>query len=383
MGAAAGLLEEGDLQLLSQTLRLACSVVTATPPAAAAPALAETVLPRVVRLSASSSVQGSALAALLAFLSLASRALPAAGGAAGDAFAFNTLLPAVLAAATAACTAAGSDAAAAAGLALPSAAKNSVRTAAKAVAALCAQAAPAHRDPVIATFITRGTSAPHAAGAAAGAEVSAAYLALQSLGEVGHAVDVLAVDPAAATKLGALLSGASGAVDPAILGATAEDVKAAAAFALGGVCVGSPATALPVLLSGLSASLAGSAAAAGAAAGAGAGGASAAASSAVSAAAGAANEGAYLYLAALRDVLLSHAPALRHGPDFSRHVPAVQPVLLSHAACGAAEEGIRNMGEWRAGAGAAPASIAWCWMLGRWLAWRPAACALRLVRQGG
>lgn len=343
LAGAAGLLEEGDLQLLNQALRLACSVATSMPPALAGPALADTVLPRALVLCGSSSVQGPSLASLLSLLAACVSRL-GSSGVAGGAFAFRRLLDAVMAAGQTAARAgsggaalggAGAGAAGAAGGvgAISTQAKSSIRTASKAAAALIANAPLAESGPVIAALLASSTGA-----AAASSPAASVILSLSAIGEAGRSVDVAAVDASAAAKLAALLTAAGDA------GGVSEDVKSAAASALGGVCVGSTAAALPVLLSTLSSTLTASAsgsAAGGAGSGSGAGTPGAATPGAVDAS-GAATDAAYQALSALRECLSAHAPAAPAGRDFRPYVSAVLPVLTAPAACGAVEEGVRN-----------------------------------------
>ncbi len=66
-------------------------------------------------------------------------------------------------------------------------------------------------------------------------------LSLYCLSEIGWLTDILSAHPTALTTVSSMFTNPS------------EDIKMAAAFALGGLCVGNPSTGLRMLLSSLDA----------------------------------------------------------------------------------------------------------------------------------
>jgi hypothetical protein len=169
--------------------------------------------------------------------------------------------------------------------------KQAVANVGRGLACLCIYAPDAARQATVESLL--GDLQPAASGSSGG-DVSRT-LALLTLGELGQHKD---------------LSGVAGLQPLVLLGfeSPSEETKSAAAFCLGGLAVGAMATSLPPILDALLTS----------------------------------PKHPYLLLAALKEVIATHAhPAAGPPRDFSRYLASVLVPLLKH--CRSPEEGVRNM----------------------------------------
>ncbi|KAF0689987.1 Aste57867_18631 [Aphanomyces stellatus] len=246
---AAGLISETDLQLSQLALTLVLHTIQASPAAAHDSALTTKALPNALALAASALLQGQALDALFAFLGHLVTV---------DNHGFESLFNELY------------------GTPRPDATKHALHNVARCVAAICVKSAPASQKQAFDLFVRD----------IGGAEKK--HVALFCLGEFGRQINVEALGDVRALVLGCFQSGSS------------EEVKHAAAFALGSVCVGNMTLYLPTILDELT-------------------------------------KGAHVYLllSALKEVLSSKNTLV------GQYVSAVLPVLKTH--CESDEEGVRNM----------------------------------------
>lgn len=261
LSEVAALVSDADLHLSHLALRLVRSVLATSP--AAAPTVQSQVLPKALALAVSPVLQGHALKSLMAFYEELVKT-----GAAG--LGFEQLLAALLEPITNRST----------GVELP---KQSIANTARCIAVLCVHAPAGPRDNTIARFVAEVRQPTSS-------ELQK-HVALLSLGEVGHQMDLSQHADLQTVILSSFESGS-------------EEVKAAAAYALGNIAVGNMTVYLPVLVQAL-----------------GAGG----------------NE--YLLLSALKEVIAAHT--CQAELDFTPHVESVLPILFAH--CESPEEGVRNM----------------------------------------
>lgn len=293
---------DSDLHLTQLAFDVAVATVTALPPASSSQIVSDTVLRRGVELSTSPLLQGAALASLLSLLR---------EGVSNGAFSPSSLLAAVVSASS------------------PGLNRASLTTAAKCIAVILASMPQSDSNPLVAAFIGDATTAT--GGLPGPGQGSHPLLSRLVVSEVGRYVDVLtAID---ASTLSALLEtlkltvagvptaaqGAAGAgAGMASPSTGADDLRIAAALALGGVVAGSMAQGLPGLLSAIQ-------------------------TASTSAAGGATSPDPYVLLQSMREVLQRHHPITPGGPDMKLHVPAVMSLLLSPALLASAEEGLRNI----------------------------------------
>jgi len=267
---SARMVNDSDMQLSHQALQLASSVLMHSPTWAD---LLADVRDAAIELSASSLLQGQTLSSLLSFFDALS-AVPAAMDTMGETFSglIARLFKRVHV---------GSDTRGGAG------AKHSVTNVARCAAVLTVNATATARDAAVDQLL-----ADVQATLSGGGDVEQAFLAATCLGEIGRRVDLVAShgDGLFSTLLSASDSGA-------------EDVKTAAAFALGGVCVGNMEAGLPVLQRELESGA----------------------------------HSTYLLLSALREVLSQHGT----GFDVTPFGGSVMPILTAH--CSHEDEGVRNM----------------------------------------
>jgi len=260
---SAKMIGDNDLQLSHQALQLARSVLENRP--RWAKRLTD-VRDAAIELSASTLLQGQALTSLLGFF----EALSSGEALDGMGESFESLLGQLFKRIHD-----GGD-----GAARGAGAKHSVTNVARCAAVLTVRAESGARDAAVARLLSD----------AAGDEEQA-YLALTCIGEIGRRVDL-------ASGHGDLFRTLLSACDDG-----AEDVKTAAAFALGGVCVGNMEAGLPLLASELESG----------------------------------SHSTYLLLSALREVLSQHGRAF----DVTPYGGTVMPLLTAH--CNHEDEGVRNM----------------------------------------
>lgn len=303
-------LSDGDLQLTRVALDTASELLGLRNEGLVA-ALASTILPRALSLASSPVMQGAAQASLQRFFLTA---ITAKLGGISPAFSFDAVLGGVLNS-VAGRVGGALTVSAAAGSAL----QRSCQLAARCAAVICAAPVAPVESVRAATlaFLQEGTGAAPTRGPAFRA------LALYSLGEVGRHVDVPAllaapVPPAAGAKrrksAGAIAVPPVPAALIAVFTDPAEDLRSAAAIALGGVAAGSPKEALPAVLLALQD----------------------AAASASAHGGGGGVEHVYLLMTALREVLLRHTAA------DAALAQALLPALLSPAVVASPDEGIRG-----------------------------------------
>lgn len=301
-------LSDGDLQLARVSLDAATTLLSLRSDAIAS-ALETTVLPRALALSSSPVVQGAAQTALLRFFQASAAANL---GSVAPGFGFEAMLGGLLdsvsahAAATATATASSG-----------SAMQRSCQNAARCVAVLCSDTA-APPDAVRAAalrFLQEGT------GSLPTRVPAFRALALYALGEVGRHIDIpvlLAAPPPPAAGAKRRKSDGTAALPVpgalmAIFGDASEDLRSAAAVALGGVAVGSPELGLPAVLGALLE----------------------AATAAQGGAGGGGSERVYLLMTAIREVLVRRSAG-------AVLVQALLPTLLSPAIAASPDEGIRG-----------------------------------------
>lgn len=283
---ASCMVDEADLQLSHLALLLATAVIKKHPKAA--DLLGENVLPRALALSCSPLLQADALASLQHFF----KELVSLGAPGLD---YNTLMASLLALrhthahSHAASVSSPGDAPAD----MSTYGKQASFNVARIAGVLCVSAPAADQQVTVDRLLLQlRADAPETQ-----------LLALLTLGEIGWQADVPSSHPSALPSVAALLG-----VGPSagVAGSASEDVRLAAAIALGGLCVGNMAVGLPALLAFL-----------------------------------AAGSSTYLLFTSLKEVLGRHQPLTPTGRDFSGYVEAVLPILSAH--CDAAEEGVRNM----------------------------------------
>ena len=301
-------LSDGDLQLARVSLDTATTLLGLRSDAIAS-ALETTVLPRALALASSPVVQGAAQTALLRFFEASAAAKL---GSVAPGFGFEAMLGGLLDSVSAHAAATATTAAS-----TGSAMQRSCQNAARCVAVLCADSA-APPDAVRAAalrFLQEGTGSLPTRGPAFRA------LALYALGEVGRHIDIPVLlaappPPAAGAKRrksdGTAALPVSGAL-MAIFGDASEDLRSAAAVALGGVAVGSPELGLPAVLGALLE----------------------AATAAQGGAGGGGSERVYLLMTAIRELLVRRSAG-------AVLVQALLPTLLSPAIAASPDEGIRG-----------------------------------------
>jgi hypothetical protein len=271
------MVSDSDLILAQQAIGAADGLVSVAPPKVSAQVLSSTgFASALIALSTSHVLHGATLHSVAEFLPKAAQV----GVDAHDAsLSFITLAEAISAQVSAAASSSSSSSSAAAASSSSSSAavgagsgavsKQSLSNAARCIAALLAAAGASVRDKEAHAFLKAATTPSTG--------FSERLLALYALGELGGAgANVLASESTALVTVSALFE-ETGA-------GSSEDVKSAAAAAVGGIVTGSTATGMPWLLSSLSA---------------------------------VSGQSKYLLLAALKGVISRHAPASPTGPSFS------------------------------------------------------------------
>ncbi|RLO07596.1 hypothetical protein DYB28_000406 [Aphanomyces astaci] len=250
---AAALISDTDLQLSTLALTLVLRTVEASPAVAQDPALLTKALPNALSLAASALLQGQTLDALFAFL----------GHLVAD-HGFDRLFDQLYSTPR------------------PDATKHALHNVARCVAAICVKAPVASQKKAFDLFVQD----------IGGSDVEQTHVALFCLGEFGRVTNVASFGDVRALILGCFQTGK-----------TSEEVKHAAAFALGSVCVGNMSVYLPTILDELTH-----------------------------------DSGAHVYLllSALKEVL-----STKKTDVVNQYVSAVLPVLNKH--CESDEEGVRNM----------------------------------------
>lgn len=215
---SARMINEGDMQLSHQALRLASNVLAHQQGWAD---LLTDVRDAAVELSASSMLQGQALTSLLEFF----EALSPEAAMAGMGETFDGLLRRLFKRVHSV-----GD-----GATRGSGTKHAVTNVARCAAVLTVNATPAARNTAVSQLFSDVASALSGSG-----DDEQAFLALTCVGEIGRRVDLTdAIGESVFTDLLAACDGGT------------EDVKSAAALAFGGVCVGNMDAGLPVLQSEL------------------------------------------------------------------------------------------------------------------------------------
>ncbi|OQR95878.1 Cullin-associated NEDD8-dissociated protein, partial [Thraustotheca clavata] len=245
----SALISDTDLQLSQLSLTLVSSILTSAPSTASDAAVVTKALPNALLLSSSALLHGPALEALFVLL----RKLVAM-----ESHGFESLFQALYS----------TD--------RPDASKHALHNVARCIAAISLQAEAILQKKAFETWVqsissTNGTK----------------HLALFCLGEFGRKTDIQVFGDIR----GLILDNFS---------SQSEEVKHAAAFALGSICVGNMTSFLPTILDELKK-----------------------------------NMHTYLLLSALKEVLGCKSP------DLKAYVSTIVPVLHSH--CEAEEEGVRNM----------------------------------------
>ncbi|OQR84838.1 Cullin-associated NEDD8-dissociated protein [Achlya hypogyna] len=246
---ASALISDSDLQLSQLSLTLVSAILEASPASASDAAVVTKALPNALALSSSALLQGPALEALFVLLRQLVRM---------DGHGFEALFQALYAADR------------------PDASKHALHNVARCLAAITLQTSAALQKQAYETWVA-GISSP-------GAQK---HLALFCVGEFGRKTDIQPFGDAREIILSNFAS-------------QSEEVKHAAAFALGSVCVGNMNSYLPTILAELQK-----------------------------------GKHTYLLLSALKEVLGCKSP------DLKAYVATVVPVL--HAHCETDEEGVRNM----------------------------------------
>lgn len=278
---AATMISDADLSLADRALHAATAMTRMVPQATSAAVLTGTpLLAQAVALAGSPVLHGHALSALTAFLPAAAAC---ASKSADDALAANNIVTAIAAPLTSADALPGSAAAAAASSSSSAAAaagasssgtrvaKQAIANAARCIASLVASGGAASTAEEVRAFTADAT--------ASGTGHANRLLALFALGELGGGgADILAIEAGALDAVAALFDDTSAGVT--------EDVKSAAAAAIGGIVTGSPSKGMPWLKAAL---------------------------------AGATSRPKYLLLAALKAVLGRHAPFTTGGASFAAH----------------------------------------------------------------
>ncbi|ETV95460.1 hypothetical protein H310_10940 [Aphanomyces invadans] len=250
---AAGLISDSDLQLSTLALTFVLRTVQASPSVAQDAALLTKALPNALALAASALLQGQTLDALFAFL-----------GHLVSVHGFDQLFNELYTTPR------------------PDATKHALHNVARCVAAICAKAPVQSQKKAFDLFVQD----------IGGTDVSQTHVALFCLGEFGRHTNVASFGDVRALILGCFQTGKA-----------SEEVKHAAAFALGSVCVGNMSVYLPTILDELSKD---------------------------------SGVHVYLLLSALKEVL-----STKNTDVVNQYVSAVLPVLNKH--CESDEEGVRNM----------------------------------------
>ncbi|KAG9412449.1 Cullin-associated NEDD8-dissociated protein 1 [Aphanomyces cochlioides] len=248
---AAGLISDSDLQLSQLALNLVLHTIEASPAVGQDAALTTKALPNALILAASPLLQGQALEALFSFFGQLVTM---------DHHGFDSLFHELYDASR------------------PDATKHALHNVARCVAAICVKSSAASQKKAFDLFVKDISSG----------DVAKKHVALFCLGEFGRQTNIESLGDVRALILGCFQSGVS------------EEVKQAAAFALGSVCIGNMNVYLPTILEELT-------------------------------------KGAHVYLllSALKEVLSSKNTLL------GQYVSAILPVLNTH--CESEEEGVRNM----------------------------------------
>ncbi|DBA02475.1 TPA: hypothetical protein N0F65_008689 [Lagenidium giganteum] len=255
---AAVLVVDSDLQLCKLAISLVSHILEVCPGVASQDSLLQRVLPNALELCRSAMLQGPTLDALKGFLAQLTR-LNAPQSDFNHLFNSLTSIPADLP-------------------------KHSLLNSARCIAAICSATANDNRQMAFSKFVSE-ISTP--------TSEKNKVLALYCLGEFGREMDLTSFPD----------------VKPIILScfsATEEEVKSAAAYALGSICVGNVANYLETIIQKLEQGE---------------------------------ETNSYLLLSSLREVIIDHATSEKRG--FSPHVDRVIPVLrkLSERE----EEGVRNI----------------------------------------
>ena len=327
-------ISDGDLILTSAALELVLAVMKAYPAAAAAGALAGSVLPRILRLASSPVLQGGAAMLLQSVLSKAA----SMGDAASGPFALQSLVDGVLAGAKIALGGQSSSSSSAAAAAVPGAAGavGALSIAAKSLGSLLS-AAPVEASKPILTSLLQTAILPAGAPVHAGPLASftaapgsfadviapARILALRTLGEAGRYADVTSPSLLGPSLPSHLVSS---------FAAPSEDVRNAGAWALGCLAAGpghGPAAALTVIQEGLSSAASTASAAA----------ASSSSAADATAKAGSATESCYLYVSAIRSAVISASGVTS---SLAAHVPVLLTILSQPGVAASSDVGVRT-----------------------------------------
>lgn len=253
---ASTLVVDSDLQLCRTSIVLIANTLRVAPTIAATDALLEKALPQAIALCRSSMLQGPTLEALQALFAQLTT-LDTAGSSFQDLFTAFMASPSDLS-------------------------KHAMLNLARCVAAVCVATTDARRHVAFDTFV---------AAIASTSDEKRTVVALYALGEFGRQIHLNGYADVKATLLAHFAS-------------SGEEVKAAAAYALGSICVGNMAEYLDTIMQQL-------------------------------------EHGAnsYLLLSSLREVISDHAASPQHG--FTVYVDRVLPVLTKLSERD--EEGVRNM----------------------------------------
>ncbi|TYZ57995.1 hypothetical protein PybrP1_012915 [[Pythium] brassicae (nom. inval.)] len=263
---ASSLVVDSDLQLCRAGIVLVANTLRVAPGIASTDALLLKALPNALALCRSAMLQGATLEALKGLFAQLT-ALDAPGSSFADLF--GAFMGSSSASASSSSTATDLS-------------KHAVLNLARCVAAVCVASTEANQQRAFATFVDDIT----------GSAEKRCVVALYCLGEFGRQLRLDGFPDVKATVLRAFA-------------ADGEDVKAAAAYALGSMCVGNMAEYLETIMRALELGDATS----------------------------------YLLLSALREVIADHAASPQHG--FAAYVARVLPVLRALSA--REEEGVRNM----------------------------------------
>jgi cullin-associated NEDD8-dissociated protein 1 len=295
--SSPSLLSDSDLHLCHLAIAFLTTIVSTLPAPAAASLVTEDVLRRLLELAVSQVMQGAALNSLVAFFRACVKQ-----NLDSKLFGPDALISSIVGQA-----------------ASRSVARQALVTAARCIAGV-QLAAPAPTGPkAVLSSLEAALASPEATSS------TSVYLARLTVAESSRQCDILALQPTAASSLIAILkaaasasaSGASSSGSAAALTAVtaiaSDDLRVAAAMALGGIVAFAMPAGLPQL------------------------------TAAISAAASSSMTETYSLLQALREAIVRHAPSTPEGPSIAAYGEAILSLLCSAPLVGASEEGVRGI----------------------------------------